>query len=122
MAGLRKSAPKKIAPKKDVDLGAEDKTEEAQAEEVETAIEQEQEIKQAEEKKVVDAPEEAPKKDITPKEDAKPKGEPQVKVKIKRELRTVIGSKFYTFRAGEVATVPRNVKEILMRAGYLEVI
>lgn len=121
MAGLRKSAPKKIAPKKDVDLGTEDKTEEAQAEEVETAIEQEQEIKQVEEKKVEGVLKEQ-NKDITPQEDAKPKGEPMVKVKLKREIRTVIGSKFYTFRAGEIATVPRNVKDILMRAGYLEVI
>lgn len=130
MAGLRKQAPKKVAPKKDavaeakeeLDVEVEEKTQDEQDVEVKTAIEQDEEISEAEaEDKEVDEIKPSAK-ELKESEQAKPKGEPMVKVKLRREIRTTIGSSFYSFRKGEITTVPRNVKEILMNAGYLEAI
>lgn len=46
----------------------------------------------------------------------------KVKVKPKATFRQYIGDAWYYFQAGEVVSVPVNVKDILLRQGALEVI
>ena len=41
-------------------------------------------------------------------------------VKLKKDLESYIGNKFYRFRAGEIYQVDFNVKSILQSAGYLQ--
>lgn len=48
--------------------------------------------------------------------------ERKVKVKTKATFRQYIGDAWYYFQAGEVTSVPVNVKDILLRQGALEVI
>ena len=46
--------------------------------------------------------------------------EPNVRVKLNKDLQTYIGDRWYYFKKGKVETVPQNVKEILFKAGMLD--
>lgn len=119
MAQLRKNAPKKIAPKKDAEVNKEAEQEEEEVPEVEAEVESQEEENAPEENAPEEKAPEVPK--VDEKEDQK-KTEPNVRIKLKREIRTTIGNKFYSFRAGEITSVPRHVKDILAKAGYLDII
>jgi hypothetical protein len=43
-----------------------------------------------------------------------------VRVKAKQDIRTYVGDQWFNLKAGETATVPANVKEILRKAGLLD--
>lgn len=44
----------------------------------------------------------------------------KVKIKVKQKVESYIGDRFYRFEAGQEYNVPKNVKDILKNAGYLE--
>lgn len=48
--------------------------------------------------------------------------EPTVRIKPKTSIRTYIGDQWYNLTAGKVVNVPKNVKEILQKAGKLDAI
>jgi hypothetical protein len=48
--------------------------------------------------------------------------ERKVKIKTKTSFKQYIGNTWYYFVAGEVISVPVNVKDVLLRQGALEVI
>lgn len=49
-----------------------------------------------------------------------PKVEPEVKIRPNQDIKTYIGDRYWVIKKGEVKTVPKNVKEILMKAGMLD--
>lgn len=78
-----------------------------------------------------DVKEDAPAEPEAEKEEAKPeakkasvnketKAQPNVRIKLARDVNSFIGDKWYRLKKGEDATVPANVKEILKQAGCLE--
>ena len=99
---VKKPAPKKPEPKEEP---KEAEVKEAEAEEAEAE-------EKAEEK------EEAPK--VAVKQEVK--AQPNVRIKLARDINTFVGDKWYRFKKGETATVPSNVKDILKTAGCLEAI
>lgn len=52
-----------------------------------------------------------------PDEKARPKE--NVKIRLRKDHSCSIGGEMYDFKAGKVYTVPKNVKKILNRAGFL---
>lgn len=48
--------------------------------------------------------------------------EPKTRVVLNRNLDTYIGTTWYRFEKGKTYNVPKNVKEILLKAGFLAVI
>ena len=46
----------------------------------------------------------------------------RVKIKTKNSFKQYIGNEWFYFKAGEIAYVPVNVRDILLRQGALEVI
>jgi len=48
--------------------------------------------------------------------------EAKVRIRVNKELESYIGDRFYRFVVGQDYSVPKNVKDILKGAGYLDVI
>lgn len=61
-----------------------------------------------------------PKVEVTKVEEVK--SEQNVKVKPAQDINCYIGDQFYRLKKGVIVSVPRNVKEILQKAGMLDVI
>lgn len=45
-----------------------------------------------------------------------------VKIKLKQKFECYIGNRYWRFANGEIAEVPENVRETLLKAGLLEMI
>lgn len=98
--------------------------------EVEDVVEPKDVAPKEGEKAQEEAPEKEKDSEETPEEEkeAAPKvavkkeakAQPNVRVKMSRDVSTFIGNQWYRFKKGETATVPANVKEILRNAGCLE--
>lgn len=46
--------------------------------------------------------------------------EPNVRIKVNKDVNTYIGDRWYNIKKGKVATVPQSVKIILNNAGFLD--
>jgi hypothetical protein len=55
-------------------------------------------------------------------EEPKVKVQPNVRILPNADLRTYIGDQWYSFKKGVHATVPQQVKEVLAKANYLDVL
>lgn len=53
------------------------------------------------------------------KPDEKTRPKENVKIRLRKDHSCSIGGEMYDFKAGKVYTVPKNVKKILNRAGFL---
>lgn len=79
----------------------------------------EETVTPAKEEVVEIAPLEVKPVEVKVVEETKPT-QPNVRVKLKNDLRTYIANQWYTFKAGQTYTVPKQVKDILAKAGQLE--
>lgn len=77
------------------------------------------EVAEVAENEVVKTTEEKPTVKPAPKAKVTVKKEPNVRVVTKVDYRTYIGDQWYNFRSGVQTSVPKEVKEILLKAGVL---
>ena len=60
--------------------------------------------------------------EILPEVEKPKKGNPNVRVKPNQDIRTYIGNQWYNLKKGKQETVPASVKNILQKAGMLDVL